>query len=347
LPAGVIDSSQLAKLATELEILLRANSPLGPGLRDAASRWRGPLGPAAEQLAMRLDSGMPADEALRTSEELPPVFRSLVAAGLTSHRAADILHAYAVSTRQLLDLRERLARGLMYPIILLIMAYGLSILLVRLVLPEMAAMVSELSDSPPRWSRAVEVARETLPIWSWAIPVGVVVLVMLFHFLVGRRMSAIGLWGWLPVARRVLTDIHTSTASRLLAALLECEVPLPLALSLSGESLSRRRARAAVESIAEDIRKGSPPAQAFHDRPGAPPLWRELFSREHRPEPIRTGLTYVAESLADRARGRAEFLGRIVPVMLVMVVGGATVAAYGTAVFAPLIQIWDRMGGQR
>jgi type II secretory pathway component PulF len=347
LPAGGIDSSQLAKLATELEILLRAGSPLGQGLRDAARRWRGPLRPAAEKLALRLDSGLPVDEALRTSPELPPVFRSLVAAGLGTNRAADILHAYASSTRQLLDLRERLARGLMYPTIILIMAYGLSILLIAVVLPEMARMVADVSAAPPWWAASVDHARQTLPIWSWAIPLGIIVAIGLFHLFIGRNMSAIGWWGSLPIARRVLNDIHTSTASRLLAALLDCEVPLPLALSLSAESLARRRARNAVEAIADDLRGGLPTPQAFHRRAGAPPLWRELFARETHPAAIQAGLIHVADALADRARGRAEFLGRVVPVVLIILIGGLTVAAYATAVFAPLIEIWDRMGGQQ
>jgi type II secretory pathway component PulF len=345
LPAGVIDSSQLEKLATELEILLRAGSPLGPGLRDAARRWRAPLRPAAERLALRLDAGTPVDEALRTSPELPPVFRSLVAAGLATNRAPDILFAYASSTRQLLDLRERLVRGLMYPTIILIMAYGLSILLISAVLPEMARMVEDVSGAPPSWAYSVELARKTLPIWSWAIPLAVIVIIGLFHVFIGRRMSTIGWWGSLPIARNVLRDIHSSTATRLLAALLDCEVPLPLALSLSAESLSRRRARDAVETIADDLRSGAPTPTAFRKHTGAPPLWRELFVRETRPAPIQTGLAHVADALADRARGRAEFLGRVVPVVLIIVIGGVTVAVYGAAVFGPLIQIWDRMGG--
>jgi type II secretory pathway component PulF len=346
LPERVIDSKQLVKLATELEILVRADSPLGPGLRDAATRWRGPLRPAAETMALRLDSGVPVDEVLRSSRELPPVFRSLVAAGLSTNRAADILQAYSSSTRQLLDLRERLVRGLMYPTIILTMAYGLSILLIGVVLPEMADMVSDIAKAPPWWARPVMLARETLPVWSWAIPASILVLFLLFHLIVGRRMSSLGWWGSLPIARDVLTDVYTSTASRLLAALLDCDVPLPLALSLSAESLTTRRARGAIDAISEEVRKGAPVSQAFRNGRGAPPLWRELFGRETSPGSIRSGLMHIAEALSDRARGRAEALGRAVPIVLIILIGGATVAGYGTAVFGPLIQIWDGIGAQ-
>ena len=128
MPAGVIDASQLTKLASELEVLLRAGSPLGPGLLEAAPRWRGPLRPAAEKLAIRLQSGVPVDEALRTASELPPVFRALAATGLSTNRAADVLEAYSRTTAQMLTLREKLLRGLMYPAIVVLMAYGLSIL---------------------------------------------------------------------------------------------------------------------------------------------------------------------------------------------------------------------------
>jgi len=347
LPAGIIDSAQLTRLATELEILLRADSPLGPGLRDASSRWRGPLRPAAEKLALRLDAGVPVEEALRTSPELPAVFRSLAAAGLATNRAADVLRAYSTSTRQLLDLRERLLRGLMYPAIILIMAYGLAILLIHSVLPHMASMVAELSRVAPRWVQWVETANAAMPIWSWAIPAGLLVVGGLAHVLFGRHQSAIGVWGTFPFVRTVLSDIHSSTASSLLAALLDCQVPLPLALSLAGESLSSRRAKAAVDAIADDLRKGVPAHRAFRERTGAPPLWRALFVRETEPGPLHAGLMHIAEILSQRARGRAEVLGRVIPIVLIVVVGGVTVGTYGTIVFGPLVEIWDRIGAQR
>ncbi|QDT56258.1 Type II secretion system protein F [Caulifigura coniformis] len=342
----MIDSAQLTRLATELEILLRANSPLGPGLRDASNRWRGALRPAAEKLAERLDAGMPVDEALRTAGELPPVFRSLAAAGMTTDRAADVLRAYSTSTRQLLDLRERLLRGLMYPAIILILTYGLTILLIHSVLPQMASMVGEFSRVPPRWVHFVEKANATLPVWSWAIPLGLLVASWLVHFLFGRHRSAIGIWGSFPFVRSVLSDIHSSTASSLLAALLDCEVPLPLALSLAGESLTSRRAQAAVNAIADDLRKGVPAQHAFRERAGAPPLWRALFVREREAGPLRAGLRHIAEVLALRARSRADVLGRVIPVLLIIAVGGLTVGAYGTVVFGPLVELWERIGAQ-
>jgi len=345
LSVEVIPATQLTQLATELEILLRANSPLGAGLRDASRRWRGPLGPAAVRLADRLNSGVPADEALRSSEELPPVFRSLAAASLGTHRAADILQAYATSNRQLLDLRERLARGMMYPTIIVVLAYLMSLVLISTVLPQMGEMMSGLTRKPPSWAALVERARQTLPIWSWALPLGIVVLASLFHVLIGRRMSVVGWWGALPIARNVLTDIYTSTASRLLAALLDCGVPLPLALSLTAESLSSRRAQAAVKAIADEIRSGVPASRAFHDRSGAPPLWRALFARDSEPGAIHAGLDHIADVLAERARAQSAFLGQVVPVVLIVVIGGLTVTAYAGAVFGPLIEIWDQLGG--
>ena len=345
MPAGVIEPGQLTKLATELETLLRAGSPLGPGLRDASLRWRGSLRPAAEKLALRLDAGVPVDEALRTSPELPTLFRSLAAAGLATNRAADVLAAWSTSTRQQLALRERLVRGLMYPAIVVIMAYGLFIMLVSVLLPQLALMVAEFSKSPPWWVSAVERLRATLPIWSWAIPAAVLALWGIAHLFLFRDGGVLGLWGGLPVVHRTLRDIHTASASHLLAALLECEVPLPLALSLASESLDSTTARRSLNNIADEIRRGITPARAFREQAGAPPLWRALFARETAPESIRAGLLNVAEVLSERARNRADVIGGVLPIVLIIVIGGSTVVAYATMVFGPLIALWARMGG--
>jgi hypothetical protein len=72
-----------------------------------------------------------------------------------------------------------------------------------------------------------------------------------------------------------------------------------------------------------------------------------LFARETEPGPIHAGLAHIADVLSERARGRADFLGRTIPVVLIVVIGGVTVTAYASAVFGPLIDIWDRLGGQQ
>lgn len=345
MPAGVIDASQLTKLASELEVLLRAGSPLGPGLLEAAPRWRGPLGPAAEKLALRLQSGVPVDEALRTASELPPVFRALAATGLSTNRAADVLEAYSRTTAQMLTLREKLLRGLMYPAIVVLMAYGLSILVVLILLPQMAELVRSMTQSSPWWAGIVDRLRETLPVWSWAVPLAVILIWGLGLLLLPADRSGVGWWGTIPLVRRTLNDIHCATASQLLAALIECEVPLPLALSLVFESLASKRNQAAISTIADRVQNGEPAATAFREGTGAPPLWRELFARETESDRIRGGLLNVADVLGERARNRADLIGRTIPLVLIAVIGGGTVIAYATIVFGPLMQIWDRLGG--
>ena len=157
--------------------------------------------------------------------------------------------------------------------------------------------------------------------------------------------DSVGWWDALPLVRRTLTDIHTSTASRLLAALLECEVPLPLALSLAAESLSTWRSRTGVEAIADEVRRGVPATKAFRETPGAPPLWRALFARETEPAAIQGGLMHVSEVLAERARNRADVIGRVIPLVLLVVLGGTTVVGYAVMVFGPLLTVWSRLGG--
>ncbi len=331
-------------LATELEALLRAGTPLGSGLRTASARWSGRLRSSADALSRRLDAGVSVDEALRTSPELPPFFRSLAAAGLTTGRAADVLAAYSSSTRHLLWLREQLLRGLMYPAIVVVLGYVLFVILVRTLLPQIAEMVTDFAQAPPRWVGLVERLEATLAIWSWGVPLGVVVLWMLLRLILVGPGSPVGLWGVLPVIRKTLSDIHTASASQLLAALLESEVPLPLALSLAGESLATDRSRRAVEQVADRVRQGVPASQSFREGDGAPPLWRELFARESNPRAIEAGLLQVKDVLSDRARFRAEIVGRVVPVALILVLGTSVVVGYAVVVFGPLVSLWERLG---
>jgi type II secretory pathway component PulF len=342
---GAIQPGQLVQLASELELLLRAGAPLGQGLMKASNRWSGRLGPSAERLAMRIEAGAPPEAAVLEATELPLVFRSLVAAGLNTRRGADILAAYSASTRELLQLRSLLARGLIYPAIVVASGYGLLILLVTILLPQIAALSSGFSNSPPWWAGLAERLRETVHVWSWLVPTTMLAAWVLLRLIVGRGPGALGWLGVLPVVRGALRDVHTGMASQLLASLLECEVPLPTALSLASEHLRPEGARRAVRVVADRVRAGTPVDVAFREARGAPVLWRALFARETSPAAIRTGLVQVKDVLVQRARARADVLSRLVPVLLLVVIGGGTVAVYAAMLFGPLITLWSRLGG--
>jgi type II secretory pathway component PulF len=341
---NTLRTADVILLADELRAMVRAGMPLPGGLRDAALGWNGKLSQSADRLARALESGIPLAQALENSPEIPAEFRALVAGGLASGQIVDVLEAYSESARKLLDLRESLVRGAMYPFIIAVTGFVLLIGLLIGLLPMLQRTFEMFSLQPPGWFAIAASLRETVSWWSWQAPLGLGLAALAAWFFLGRGIA--GWLGRLPLTARIVDDYQLATASELMAMLLKAQVPLPAALTLTGDTLNSARLRRSVNDAARASREGSPVSNAILENSALPPLWRSLFlSSGGSPLELANGLGRIAEVYSYRAASRAEFLARVVPVLLVCVIGGGVTFLYANALFMPLAELWRRLGG--
>jgi type II secretory pathway component PulF len=346
LSVSSLRTADVILLADELTAMVRAGMPLPGGLRDAARTWNGGLADSARRLAKDLEQGVPLPEALQDSHGMPPEFRALVAGGLASGRIVEVLEAYSETSRKLLDLRESLVRGAMYPFMITVTGFTLLVGLLVGLMPMVGRTFEMFDLAFPRWFTAASKLHETASWWSWQIPVGVGIVVLAVWFNTRRSRGSMG--GWLvrlPLTGDIVDDYQLATASQLLAMLLKAEIPLPAALTLMGDTLNSPRLRRGVEEAARAATAGTPASSAIMHNPDLPPLWRSLFfSSGGSAVELAARLGQVAEVYAYRASSRAEFLARVVPVVLVCVIGGGITFLYASALFMPLAELWNRLG---
>lgn len=334
-------------LADELRAMVRAGMPLPGGLRDAALTWNGELTQSAERLARALESGIPLTQALENAPEIPAEFRALVAGGLASGQIVDVLEAYSESSRRLLDLRESLVRGAMYPFIIALTGFVLLVGLLIGLLPMLQQTFEMFDLSAPGWFAAAAKLRETVSWWSWQVPLGLGLAALAVWLFFGGGRGRMGGWlSRLPLTARIVNDYQLATASEMLAMLLKAEIPLPAALTLTGNTLNSARLRRSVNAAARAAQEGSSASSAVLEDAGLPPLWRSLFlSSGGNASELASGLGQIAEVYSYRAASRAEFLERVIPVLLMCVIGGGVTFMYANALFMPLAELWRRLGG--
>jgi general secretion pathway protein F len=364
-PNPPLDPHRLVLLADELRALMRAGLPLTAGLREASTRWPRDLSDAANRMTDRLECGAPFDQELKTNADFPEVFRAILGAGLKSGRLPETLHAYADAARQTLSLRETLTRGMIYPIVLCILAFGLFVALMVFLEPQFAATFRVFHLQPPFWLVAADDLRRSLPIWSWGVPLAVIVGWWLWSWAVRRGLVASSIFlrfftsvaraidptGWLharlislPLAGNVRRDMRLCGSSRLLALMLAHDVPLPMALRLAAPMAPTGRMKRALERAADDAEQGRPFAQIAAEETAYPALWRSLFATVGSQEQLAAGFEQVAEMYGYRATSAASAAGRVWPTLLVILVGGGATFLYASAVFYPLAELWKGLG---
>ncbi|WZO99921.1 type II secretion system F family protein [Isosphaeraceae bacterium EP7] len=344
---GSVDLTQLIALNDEIAALVRAGVPLERGLSAAGGSLPGRLGAISSKLAARMEQGEGLSEALAAEgDSFPPIYRSVVEAGVKSGRLAAALEGLAGFARGYAEMRREVGLALLYPAILLVVATGLSLVLVVGVTPRLVAIFGELGLRSPGFLVGLAGLREWAWVWGPLVP-ALVALVTLGWF-ASRKSASLqpgwsgGVLRWVPWMGGMLAAARAANFAEMLALLLDHGVPyaesLRLAARATGDvALARHSGR-----LAEADERGEPISVAMAAE--LPPLLAWLMSSGGGGERGRVGaLRAVAASYRRRAIERASLIRVFLPTILLLVVGGTTVLAYGLTLFVPVSELLSRL----
>lgn len=355
--AGGLSLDDLVALNDEIVALVRAGLPLEPGLTGARRDLRGRLGRVVDRLSTRLGSGESLPEALEAERDaIPPVYRAVVEAGLLSGRPASALEGLADYVRRYLETRRVLGLALMYPLVVLLLAYALFVGFVTFVAPRFVEAFESLRV-PGRGGVAL-LARlgELAPYWAPILPAIVAILIVGWWSSGRSGAFAVGLGSvpmrLVPWFGGMLAEARTANFADLLAILLEGGVALPAALELAADATGDAATKRDARTLADAIRRGESPAEALEGaRAGAggskgalrsfPPLLRWLLAIGERRGAVAPALRHAADVYRRRAIQRAELIRTFLPTLLVLVVGIATVLIYALLLFVPFTSLLD------
>lgn len=354
--ARPISLDELVLLNDELRALLRARVPLDVGLRGSASRISGRLGRLTERLATRIESGASLDEALAAEQgAVPAVYRAVLAAGMRSGRFEEVLGGISEYTTAMRDLRDRIGLALIYPFAVILIAYVLFACLIARFVPEVERVYSTFRIEPDGWLSFLSRAHEWLPVWAPAFPLLLCALVFGPGFYARLRRAIdhdsasrsfyLGALTLAPGIGNVLRNAELARFSHLLGLLVRFDVPLPEALRLSAGSTGDRRLVTAAESTAHQIEAGASLQTALSQSSSIPAFLRWLMIAGDRQSRLAPTLNQAATVYRQRALLRAEWIQRLFPVAVVLVVGGGATLFYALTVFMPMSMLWQRLGG--
>jgi general secretion pathway protein F len=336
-----LSSEDVILLSQELQAILAAGVPLEIGLRDLAESANGPLEAAAREIADRLKRGEPLAVAIQAEARLPSSYRMVLVAGIRCGRSQAVLEDVIRLARGLSALQLELHRGLIYPACVVILAVVLSGFIATSYLPRLIELYRSLYVTVPDSLLVLERV-EPASLWI-AVVVGVAMLA-------GAQLLVTRRWGlglsvrWLPGGARVLADLEISRVSRLLSLLLSYEVPLPEALRLVSSTLPTSHRQQQLNALAESVDRGLALDHQSASIGSIPGFLRWLIVTGARESQLPLTLNQAAEFYEERAWARGEILRRIVPSLLLLLVGGSATLLYALSVFGPMIQLWYRLG---
>lgn len=325
----------------ELAGLVRAGVPLPAGLQRLSRDLPGRIASLSDQLQNALARGETLADALRsTGAALPPAYSRLVRIGEQTGTLSTALESLSSAARNLQDLRRSLGRALWYPLIVVAYAYLLIVLFFSQGWQRYRDLSRDLHSVPSPRIALIDHLAETVSTWAW-IPPAVLVLALLVTA-VFRSPDILSFAGgiWIPGTRPLRRQWRSIQFTRLLAALIRLDLPLPQALASAAELTGDPPLRREAEHMAASLNAGSH-LDLSPRRTSIPGLVKWWLAQSAPAAPLADGLDQVADGLQNAALLRAERLRLYFPILATLLIGGGAVLLYALLMMTVINDLWE------
>ena len=334
----------------QIAAMTNAGVPLQDGLRQlGADVGSGKLKRLLLELADDLAAGTPLEQALaKLQSRFPTQYAGVVRAGLESGDLGGTLYGLSTHLRLKSDLRRALVELAVYPLVVLLFAFGVLSFLMRIVVPQLELMVADMvgvygwssPSRPPSVPHSTGWIFETARAWPTIELVLLGLLAAVVLFVAGtclpggrgvrewllRRIPGIARVYWSSVLARFT---HTSA----LAAF--SGTPLPELIASSGAASGSGSLAKTARTVAQKLSAGLALEEATRSQRDIPALWTCVVSATA----ARGGLPAALEELARTYELRARQWSGVVRVILGPVLLLAVGLFLGTVIVGLLLPV--------
>jgi type IV pilus assembly protein PilC len=332
----------------ELATLLKAGMPLVQSLDILRARMTNPvLKSVLDDVYEKVRGGTALSDAFAAHGDLfPNVYTASLMAGERSGNLDSVLRRFVAYSKTVDTVRTKTISAMIYPAILVALAFVLVSIIVIKVVPTFADFYGSFAAELPLSTRMIIALSNFVLTQGWLILLAVVGAAMAFRAWIrqpGRGAEFDRLLLKLPLVGASFHKFSTSQVARTLATLLGGGIPLLNALEITARASGNRHMGKELEVVAERVREGQSFAGTLLERQTVPDVAIKMIEVGES-----TGaLTEMLNSLADFYDEEidtevARFVTVIEPAMLVFM--GIVIAAIVLALYLPIFEMNSVLG---
>jgi general secretion pathway protein F len=279
-----ISSKELALMTRQLATLLAAGLPLAEVLAAVAeqtekSRTKG--------LILSVRSKVLEGHALAAAlydypEAFSALYCSTIAAGEKSGHLDTVLQRLADYTEQHYQMRQKIQHALIYPTVMLLVAFSILIFLLDYVVPKMITVYSNIGQALPPLTVLLIAISNNLRSLGLYLLITMIFTVFLFRHTMKKnlkfRTQVHRLLLRLPLIGNAIKVTNTARFSRTFAILSAAGVSLLEAMTLAAKLLTNLPIRTAIEAAIHRIREGANISLALKQTRYFPPMSLHLIA---------------------------------------------------------------------
>ncbi|GHT40203.1 hypothetical protein FACS189443_0200 [Planctomycetales bacterium] len=241
------DLDRLVGLCDEVSALVRTGLPLEDSLRTMSQLHGRRIGWRVRELADQLGTGTSLADAVQNDPSFPPVFASVIEAGIKSGNLSGALDSISDAVRQLRDTRLFLLRSSLYPMILFTSLWLIFAFVVLLVTPGFISYFESYDKHFILFDGIRFLAADgvRMLVFTVAVPAVLWLLYFLWSIFSARNnviqsAGSSGLFRWMPWVGSAAVESQKACFARILAMLVRSSMPLDKAILLAAQASNDR-----------------------------------------------------------------------------------------------------------
>jgi type II secretory pathway component PulF len=347
LTAGRLSNLDVAEFTRHLAGLNRAGLPLPSGVRALGDELASaPLRQVLQAVAGDLEAGRPLHESVEAQgARFPRHLRGLILAGASSGRLGEALEQFARYHHIDRQLKRKLWLSMAYPLMLVGSIAVLFIFVCTVIVQDFAKIFSDFNFQLPGITVfLIDTSHSISAAGPWYI-LGLLAAALLVWIL----GASLGGPGWrhslsspIPLIGPLLRWTTLVEFSHLLALLLESELPLPVALQLTGDGIRDADIASTCRGMRKLVETGMPLSDSMERMPQFPASLPRILRWAEESHSLPGALHLAGDMYEARARAQATFVGvACTLITIIFVLWGAALLV--VALFLPLVQLISKL----
>jgi type IV pilus assembly protein PilC len=338
-----VKNQDVIDFSYQLSALLEAGIPIMTSLQlleEQASTSA--LKKVITGLARELQEGNSLSQALAV---YPQVFSStycqMIKASEASGNLEVALKRMAVYMETESAEKKRVGNALIYPAVVLLMAFGVFILLTTVVLPSLAKIFNSLGVQLPWTTRFLLVAGNFSTEYKFYIIAALVALIILvfgYIRLPAGKLTLDRLILKIPIISNISIQRNIGRFCQITSMLLKAGLPMPQILNIASKTVGNMIIRQALSEVGSKLVQGQSLSQSMANTPVFPNLLVEMAIVGETTGTLDTTLATMADNYERRVEQMTHSLISMIEPALIVVVG-VVVAFMAVSMVTPLYSI--------
>ncbi|MDD5433558.1 MAG: type II secretion system F family protein [Candidatus Pacebacteria bacterium] len=329
-----------------LEVMIKSGVSLVKSFEILAQQARSKkFKQVLRDISERINKGESLSQAIGSYPKIfSLLFQETIRVGEETGRLSEALQTLYKQMEKEHSLKSKIKSAMIYPIMVLVVAFGIGIFLMIFAVPKIQASFVEMGIQLPLTTKIILGVAGFLS-KNWIIFL-LSLFIFIFLFSIFARSGKGGklkstLWLHLPIISKLTRQTNSALTLRTLSSLLQAGVPIVRSLIIASGSLTNFYFRKALEDSAQRVEKGEKLSKSLtsHQDILSPMVVQMIEVGEETGETPNV-LEKLADFLEEEAGASTERLSAIMEPLLIMCVGGA-VGFFAVSMMQPMFSIME------